>query len=84
MDIQIGTVIHYYDKLGVAVIEVKNQPLKVGDTVKFSGHDKEFKQSVDSLQVEHKQVSEVPVGETAGMKVDQPVKEGDRLSLVTK
>lgn len=84
MDIQVGVVTHYYDKIGVAVVEVKNQPLKVGDMVRISGHDKEFKQSVDSLQIEHKQVIEVPAGETAGMKVEQTVKEGDRLFLVTK
>lgn len=84
MDIQIGTVTHYYDKLGVAVVEVKNQPLKVGDRVKISGHDKEFTQTVTSLQIEHAQVKEVPVGETCGMKVDQAVKEGDVLYLVTK
>lgn len=82
MDVQIGKVTHYYDKIGVAVIEVVNQPLKVGDTVKISGHDNEFNQPVTSLQVEHKQVKEVAVGETGGMKVDKTVKEGDMLYLV--
>lgn len=84
MDIQIGKVTHYYDKIGVAVVEVMNQPLKVGDSVKISGHDKEFTQEVASLQVEHKQVNEVEVGESCGMKVDNPVKEGDVLYLVGK
>lgn len=82
MDIQIGKVTHYYDKVGVAVITVLNQPLKVGDTVKISGHDKEFNQKIASLQIEHTQVTEVPVGETCGMKVEQAVKEGDMLYLV--
>lgn len=82
MDIQIGKVTHYYDKIGVAVIEVTNQPLKVGDTVKVSGHDNEFTQKISSLQVEHDQVSEVGVGESCGMKVDEPVKAGDVLYLV--
>lgn len=82
MDIQIGKVTHYYDKIGVAVVTVLNQPLKVGDKIKVSGHDNEFNQTVDSLQVEHDQVKEVAVGETAGMKVDKPVKEGDTLYLV--
>lgn len=81
MDIQMGKVTHYYDKIGVAVVEVKNQPLKIGDTVKISGHDKEFTQKIDSLQIEHKQVNEVPVGESCGMKVDQAVKPGDMLYL---
>lgn len=84
MDVQIGKVTHYYDKLGVAIVEVMNQPLKVDDKVKVSGHDKEFTQAVESLQIEHKQVNEVPVGESCGLKLDQPVKEGDILYLITK
>lgn len=84
MNIQIGKVTHYYDKIGVAVVEVVKQSLKVGDTVKISGHDNEFTQTIDSLQIEHKQVSEVPVGESCGMKITQPVKEGDILYLVEK
>ncbi len=84
MNIQIGKVTHYYDKIGVAVIEVLNQPLKSGDMVKISGHDNEFNQSISSLQVEHAQVSKVDVGETCGVKVDRPVKEGDMLYLLTQ
>ena len=60
------------------------QPLKLGDTVKISGHDKEFTQTVDSLQVEHKQVNELKAGEEGAMKVTEPVKEGDAVYLVTK
>lgn len=82
MDIQIGKVTHYYDKIGVAVVEVVNQALKVGDTIKFSGHDNEFSQKVTSLQVEHKQVDQLAAGESGGLEVDQSVKEGDVLYLV--
>lgn len=82
MDIQIGKVTHYYDKIGVAVIEVLNQHIKQGDRVKISGHDQEFIQIIQSLQVEHEKVSEVMPGETCGLVVDQPVKVGDVLYLI--
>ena len=84
MDIQIGKVTHYYDKIGVAVVEVASQPLKVGDRVRISGHDKEFIQKVTSLQMEHTKVSEVAVGETAGLKTTKAVRAGDVVYLVTK
>jgi translation initiation factor IF-2 len=83
MDIQIGKVIHFYDKIGVAIVEVLNQKLKTGDRVKLSGHDKEFNQDIGSLQIEHSQVREVDPGETVGIKVDQPVKTGDVLYLLS-
>ncbi len=84
LDIQIGRVTHYYDKIGVAVVEAMNQPLKVGDVVKISGHDQEFNQTIDSLQVEHEKVKELAPGETGGLKTAKPVKAGDMLYLVTK
>jgi hypothetical protein len=83
MDIQIGKVIQYYDKIGVAIVEAMNQPLRVGDRVKFSGHDNEFNQVITSLQQEYKQVIELEVGESGGIKVEQPVKVGDMLYLLT-
>lgn len=81
MDIQIGKVTHYYDKIKVAVVEVTSQSLKVGDTVKISGHDNEFTQKIESIQIEHEQVKEVPAGETCGIKVNEAVKAGDMLYL---
>lgn len=81
MDKQIGKVIHYYDKIGVAVIAVMNKALHVGDEIRISGHDKEFTQTVDSLEVEHKQVKMLAKGKEGAMKVSQPVKEGDVLYL---
>lgn len=83
MDIQIGIVTHFYDKIGVAVVEIMNQALKVGDTVKISGHDNEFTQVVGSLQIEHTKVPKVEAGESCGLEVDQPVKAGDVLYLLT-
>ncbi len=83
MDKQIGKVTHYYDKIGVAVVEV-TKPLKVGDVIKIVGHDQESKQTVASLQVEHQQVDKVTKGTSGAMKTDKPVKEGDVIYLVSK
>lgn len=77
---QVGKVTHYYDKIGVAVVEL-SQNLKVGDKVKFSGHDKEFTQEVTSMQIEHQKVNEAEAGQVIGLKVNQPVKEGDLMFL---
>lgn len=77
MDKPIGKVAHYYDKIGVAVIDVEDGSLKVGDTVKFSGHENEFTQKIESMQLEHEQVQEAKKGMSVGVKVDQKVKEND-------
>jgi len=80
-DTKVGTVTHYYDKIGVAVINVL-APIKVGDKIKISGHDKEFEQEIASMQVEHQNIQSAKKGDDVGMKVDQPVKDGDEVYKV--
>jgi U32 family peptidase len=80
-DTKVGTIIHYYDKIGVAVIKVL-APIKIGDRLKISGHDHEFEQAVSSMQVEHKEIDAAKKGDDVGMKVDQAVKDGDEVYKV--
>lgn len=76
-----GKITHYYNKIGVAVVEVLS-PIKVGDQIKISGHEKEFTHEVTSMQIEHEQIQEAKKGQAIGIKVDQPVKEGDEVYKV--
>ncbi|MBN2585482.1 hypothetical protein JXA59_02435 [Patescibacteria group bacterium] len=71
----IGKVSHYYDKIGVAIIELAG-PLKVGDKVKFVKGDAETEQTIDSMQIERAAVESAKKGAVIGIKVDEPVKEG--------
>lgn len=81
-DVKVGKITHYYDKIGVAVVEI-TKPLKVGDTIKISGHDKEFTQTISSMQIEHKQIDQAKKGQVIGLKIDQPVKENDEVFMVS-
>lgn len=75
-DSKIGRVTHYYDKIGVAVIDLSDK-LKVGDKIRFvRGGEDLFEQEVTSLQMEHDQVKEAEVGKEVGLKTLQEVKEG--------
>lgn len=76
-DFKVGIVSHYYDKIKVAVVDL-SAPLHIGDLVRFSGSN-EFSQKVESIQVEHEQVESGAAGDTVGIKVDNPVKEGDEV-----
>lgn len=81
MDKPVGKVIHYYDKLGVAIIDLEKEGLKVGDEVKFKHGDEEYNQKVESLQVDHKDVDSVKKGDSFGLKVDKPTKPGTQVFL---
>lgn len=82
MDKPIGKVVHYYDKLGVAIVDLKSGGIKVGQEVKFKRNDEEFTQKVESLQVEHESVESVKKGDSFGLKVTQPTKPGTEVYLV--
>lgn len=82
MDKAIGKVVHYYDKLGVAIVDLESGGLKVGNEVKFKRGDEEFTQKVESLQVDHEQVDDVKKGDSFGLKVSQPTKPGTEVYLV--
>lgn len=71
---EIGKVTHYFDKIGVAIIELTDG-LKVGDTVKMKTKE-EFDQEITSIQIDHEPVEEAKAGDVIGTKVDKPVHEG--------
>ena len=76
----IGKVIHYYDKIGVAVLKL-DKSLKVGDKVKFVHGDKDFEQVIESMQLEHKQVESGKKGQEVAVKVSQETKSGTLVNL---
>lgn len=76
---KVGTVTHYYGKIGVAIIKLSGT-LKVGDRIKIE-NGAEFEQAVDSMQVEHAQVEEAKKGDVVGLKVEKKVGEGATVYL---
>lgn len=76
MDFKIGKVTHYYDKIGVAIVEL-DADLAVGDKIKFvRGGENLFDQTVTSIQIEHEKKDTASKGDVVGLKTDVVVKEG--------
>jgi hypothetical protein len=71
----LGRVVHYYDKIGVAIIEVIS-PITVGDTVKFRHGESEMEQPVMSMQIEHAPVAKAKKGDVIGLKVMAKLPDG--------
>jgi putative protease len=77
----IGKITHYFDKIGVGVIELSDK-LKIGETIRIIGGEVDFNQTVDSMQVDHKEVKEGKKGDSVGLKIDQKVHEGYKVYKV--
>lgn len=73
---EIGTVTHYYSKIGVAVIQLKGT-LTLGDKITIKGSTSNFEQAVDSMQIERKDVKKAEAGQSVGIKVKDKTRPGD-------
>lgn len=78
----VGKVAHYFSKIGVAVIELE-KGLKVGDKISIEGAHDAVEQTVNSMQVEHQNISEAKPGQAIGMKVNGVVHQNSKVFRVT-
>jgi translation elongation factor EF-1alpha len=76
MDILIGKVTHYYNRISVAVVELAGE-LSVGDRIAILGHTTEFTQPVESLEIEHHKIEKAGSGQEVALKVWEAVRTGD-------
>lgn len=76
-EVELGKVTHYFSKIGVAAIEITQDTLAVGDTIRVKGHTSDFTQKIDSMQVDGQSVEEATVGQSVGIKVSEHAREHD-------
>lgn len=77
----LGEVVHWYDKIGVAVVRLAGA-LKLGDRIKVKRGEEGFDDSVTSMQFDHKPVEVGQKGQEVAVKLSQPAKEGATLFKV--
>jgi putative protease len=74
---KVGEIIKYFGKINVAAIRLSEGSLKVGDTIHMVGHTTDITQTIDSMQIENKNVQEAGSGADIGIKVKDRVREHD-------
>ncbi len=72
---EIGKVVHWYDKINVAVVKLSGK-LSRGDEIKVKRHDNEFKETVSSMQLNHEEISSGKKGEEVAIKLSNKAHEG--------
>lgn len=76
--ILIGEVNHFYNRIGVAVIDLVGT-VQLGDQVHFFGRSTDFRQEVRSMQIEHQSITEAGKGQEIAMKVERMVRNHDKV-----
>ena len=79
---EVGKVVHYFTRIGVAAIDLAKGSLAVGDTIKFKGHTTDLEQQIQSMQVENEPVETVTAQVVVGIKVKEKVRIGDTVYKV--
>lgn len=77
-DKETGVVTHWYDKIGVAVVKLKDT-LKMGDKIKVKHGEVEFDDTILSMQVDHKDVPFGKKSDEVAMKLSGKAKEGSKI-----
>jgi putative protease len=80
---RVGVVTHYFNHLTVAIVKMEAGMLREGDTIHIKGHTSDFRQRVQSMEVEHVHVPEVWPGQSFGLKVIEHAREHDVVYKVT-
>ncbi len=73
---KVGRITHFFSKAGVAVLEL-NATLSKGDKIVVRGSTTNVEQIIDSMEIEHKQITTAGAGQSIGLKVSGRVREND-------
>lgn len=74
---KIGEVTHYFPHVKAAAVLILKDSLKVKDEIYIKGHTTDFKEKVNSMQVDHVPVQEGRKGQEIGLLVKSRVRIGD-------
>ena len=74
---RVGIVTHYYSHLSVAVIQIESGNLREGDWIHIKGHTSDFRQRVESMEIDHIHMLVTTPGQSFGLKVVDHAREHD-------
>ena len=80
---QIGRITHWFGKIGVAVIDIDEGTLSVGDTIHVKGNTSDFTHTIESIQLDGENVETASKGMSVGVKVSGRARRTDNVYKVT-
>jgi hypothetical protein len=75
---RIGTVTHYFDRIGVAAVDLTDT-LRVGDRVRVEGHTTKFEATIDKMQIDRKDVQEARPGQDVAVHLGERARAHDAI-----
>lgn len=79
---KIGEVVKFFSKPSVAAVKITAGEVRLGDTLKFTGHTTDFEDTIASMEIDNAKVEKATVGDYIGIKVSDRVRPGDEVFKV--
>lgn len=79
---KIGEVVKFFAKPCVAAIKMTDGEVKIGDTIKITGHTTNITNTLESMEVNNQKVEKAVAGDFIGIKVSDRVRPGDEVFKV--
>ena len=79
---KIGEVVKFFAKPCVAAIKMTDGEVKIGDTIKITGHTTDITNTLESMEVNNQKVEKAVAGDFIGIKVSDRVRPGDEVFKV--
>jgi putative protease len=83
MEVKTGMITHYFNKIGVAVLDLVAD-LEVGDEIHILGHTTDFIQEISSMEINHQKIDSAGPGDDVALKVIKRVREGDEVFKIVE
>ncbi|PIP68585.1 MAG: hypothetical protein CO035_03855 [Candidatus Omnitrophica bacterium CG_4_9_14_0_2_um_filter_42_8] len=74
---EVGVITHYFPKVDAAVVKLTKSGLSIGDKIVIKGHTSDFKEKVNSIQLDHEPIQNAEKNMEIGLKVKAKVREHD-------
>jgi len=83
IETEIGVIIHFFDKIGVAAINITGGTLSIGDTIHIKGHSTDLTVTIESMQIVQDKVQTAKKGDSIGIKTGGKAREHDKVYKVS-
>lgn len=78
----VGHVTHYYPKIGVALINLKHEGLKLDENIQIEGDKTFIEQKVESMEMDNKEIKKARKGEEIAIQVKEKVFNNDNVFIL--
>ena len=80
---EIGQVVAFFGVPSAAIIALSKGSLKLGDCIWIVGHTTDLKQTIESMEIDRKPITQAAAGQEVGIKVTARVRRHDKVYKVS-